>query len=139
MWNLCSRSYTYILIQGFGLGFGLGFTKTFKFRFGFHRNRKSGFVRSLLSSTYRSCNLSVNNLCLDCLQCPFLSITSLSLSSLRSYKHTVQNLNFLSKNSNLISRGNCRFFWVKNSWKCGGVGLVSCGELWFHEKNCYKF
>ena len=29
--------------------------------------------------------------------------------------HTVRNLHFLSKNSTLISRENCRFFWVKNS------------------------
>ena len=29
--------------------------------------------------------------------------------------HTVLNLHFLSKNSTLISRQNCRFFWVKNS------------------------
>ena len=54
-------------------------------------------------------------------------------------KHTVWNLNFLSKNSTLISRENCRFFfWVKNSWKCCGFGLFSCWQLWFHEKNCQK-
>ena len=29
--------------------------------------------------------------------------------------HTVRNLHFLSKNSTLISRENCRFFRVKNS------------------------
>ena len=29
--------------------------------------------------------------------------------------HTVRNLHFLSKNSTLISRENCRFFMVKNS------------------------
>ena len=29
--------------------------------------------------------------------------------------HTVRNLHFLSKNSTLISRENCRFFGVKNS------------------------
>ena len=28
------------------------------------------------------------------------------------------------------------FFWEKNSWKCGGFGLFSCWQLWFHEKNC---
>ena len=32
-----------------------------------------------------------------------------------SNMHTVRNLHFLSKNSTLISRENCRFFWVKNS------------------------
>ena len=30
------------------------------------------------------------------------------------------------------------FFWVKNSWKCCGLGLFSCWQLWFHEKNCQK-
>ena len=30
-------------------------------------------------------------------------------------KHTVRNLHFLSKNSTLISRENCRVFGVKNS------------------------
>ena len=52
--------------------------------------------------------------------------------------HTVRNLHFLSKNSTLISRDNCRFFWEKNSWKCCGFGLFSCWQLWFHEKNCQK-
>ena len=33
----------------------------------------------------------------------------------KSYFHTVQNLHFLSKNSALISRENCLFFWMKNS------------------------
>ena len=40
--------------------------------------------------------------------------------------HTVRNLHFLSKNSTLISRENCRFFWVKNSRKCCGFGLFRC-------------
>ena len=54
-------------------------------------------------------------------------------------QHTVRNLHFLSKNSTLISRENCRFFFlVKNSWKCCGFGLFSCWQLWFHEKNCQK-
>ena len=53
-------------------------------------------------------------------------------------KHTVRNLHFLSKNSTLISRENCRFFWEKNSWICCGFGLFSCWQLWFHEKNCQK-
>ena len=52
--------------------------------------------------------------------------------------HTVRNLHFLSKNSTLIFRENCRFFWVKNSWKCCGFRLFSCWQLWFHEKNCQK-
>ena len=39
---------------------------------------------------------------------------------------------------NLISRENCRFFGVKNSWKCCGFGLFSFWQLWFHEKNCQK-
>ena len=52
--------------------------------------------------------------------------------------HTVPNLHFLSKNSTLICRENCRFFGVKNSWKCCGFGLYSCWQLWFHEKNCQK-
>ena len=38
----------------------------------------------------------------------------------------------------MISRENCRFFYVKNSWKCCGFGLFSCWQLWFHEKNCQK-
>ena len=50
--------------------------------------------------------------------------------------HTVQNLHFLSKNSTLISRENCQFFWGENSWKCCGFGLFSCWQHWFHEKNC---
>ena len=37
-----------------------------------------------------------------------------------------------------FSRENCRFFWVKNSWKCGSFGLFSCWQLWFHDKNCQK-
>ena len=53
--------------------------------------------------------------------------------------HTVRNLHFLSKNSTLISRENCRFFWVKNSWKCCGYGLFSCWQPSFHEKNCQKY
>ena len=44
------------------------------------------------------------------------SITKLSLF----LSHTVRNLHFLSKNSTLISRENCRFFWgeklVKMLW-----------------------
>ena len=56
----------------------------------------------------------------------------------QSALHTVRNLHFLSKNSTLISRENCRFFWLKNSWKCCGFGLFSCWQLWFHEKNCQK-
>ena len=52
--------------------------------------------------------------------------------------HTVRNLHFLSKNSTLISRENCRFFGVKNPWKCCGFGLFSCWQLWFDEKNCQK-
>ena len=35
--------------------------------------------------------------------------------SFASFVHTVRNLHFLSKNSTLISRENCRFFGVKNS------------------------
>ena len=31
--------------------------------------------------------------------------------------YTVENLHFVSKNSTLISRENCRSFCVKNSWK----------------------
>ena len=52
--------------------------------------------------------------------------------------HTVRNLHFLPKNSTLISRENCRFFLVKNSWKCCGFGLFSCWQVWFHKKNCQK-
>ena len=29
-------------------------------------------------------------------------------------------------------------FWVKNSWKCGGFGLFSYWQLWFHEKKLSK-
>ena len=51
--------------------------------------------------------------------------------------HSVPNLYFLSKNSTMIE--NCRFFFgVKNSWKCCGFGLLSCWQLWFHEKNCQR-
>ena len=39
------------------------------------------------------------------------------------FSHTVRNLHFLSKNSTLISRENCRIFWVKNLWRCFGLGL----------------
>ena len=52
--------------------------------------------------------------------------------------HTVPNLHFLSKNPTLICQENCRFFGVKNSWKCCGIGHFSCWQLWFHEKNCQK-
>ena len=31
-----------------------------------------------------------------------------------------------------------KFFGVKNSWKCCGLGLFSSWQLWFHEKN-YRF
>ena len=54
------------------------------------------------------------------------------------FTHTVRNLHFLSKNSTLISRENCRFFGVKNLWKCCGFGLFDSWQLWFHEKNCQK-
>ena len=54
------------------------------------------------------------------------------------HKHTVRNPHLMSKNSTLISRENCRFFMVKNSWKCCGFGLFSCWQFWFHEKNCQK-
>ena len=86
----------------------------------------------------------------------------------KPFLDTVRNLHFLSKNSTLISRENCRVFfgeklvkmlwfgtfyllttlisgeklskkfWVKNSWNCCGFGLFSCWQLWFHEKNCQK-
>ena len=39
--------------------------------------------------------------------------------------HTVRNLHFLSKNSTLISRENCRILGVKNSWICCGFWLLS--------------
>ena len=55
------------------------------------------------------------------------------------WKHIVRNLHFLSKKSTLISCENCRFFWVKNSWKCCGFGLFSCWQLWFRKKNCRLF
>ena len=42
--------------------------------------------------------------------------------------------NFLSKNSTLISQENCRFFGVKNSWKCCGFALFSCWQLCFPDK-----
>ena len=61
-----------------------------------------------------------------------------SISAIFPQKHTVRKLHFLSKYSTLISRENCRFFGVKNSWKCCGFGLFSCWQLWFHEKNCQK-
>ena len=46
--------------------------------------------------------------------------------------HTVWNLHFLSKNSTLTPREKSWFFWMKNSWKCCGLGLFSCWQLWFH-------
>ena len=58
--------------------------------------------------------------------------------SLIFWRHTLRDLHFVSKNSTLISRENCHFFGVKNSWKCCGFGLFSCWQLWFHEKNCQK-
>ena len=30
------------------------------------------------------------------------------------------------------------FFLVKNSWKCFGLELFGCWQLWFQEKNCQK-
>ena len=47
----------------------------------------------------------------------------------KSLRHTVRNRHFLSKNSTLISWENCRFFGVKNSWKCCGFGLFSFWQL----------
>ena len=42
----------------------------------------------------------------------------------------VRNLHFLSKNSTLISRENCRFFFrAKKSLKCCGFRLFSCRQL----------
>ena len=45
---------------------------------------------------------------------------SVMLCKLQGHKHTVQNHHFLSKNSTLTSRENCRFFWdeklVKMLW-----------------------
>ena len=43
-----------------------------------------------------------------------------------------------SKSSFFVPRKLSNFFGVKNSWKCCGFGLFSCGQLWFHEKNCQK-
>ena len=80
----------------------------------------------------------------------FWSWLSIAVQSLQWFKplpkkkkvnHTVRNLHFLSKNPTLIfpiSRENCRFFGVKNSWKCCGFGLFCCWQLWFHKKNCQK-
>ena len=39
----------------------------------------------------------------------------IQLGSRRKSSQTVRNVNFLSKNSTLISRENCQFFGVKNS------------------------
>ena len=39
--------------------------------------------------------------------------------------HTVRNLHFLSKNSTLISRENCRFFWLENL-----VNMLSKSSNW---------
>ena len=46
---------------------------------------------------------------------------------------------FFVQNSTLISRENCRFLGVKNSWKCCGIGLFSCWQLCFLEKHFQKF
>ena len=50
-----------------------------------------------------------------------------------------------SKSSFFVQKFNCDFtrkivdfFWVKNSWKCCGLRLFSCWQLWFHEKKCQK-
>ena len=64
--------------------------------------------------------------------------TALVIKFIKVRRHTVRNLHFLSKNSTLISRVYCRFFGVKNSWKCCGFGLFGCWQLWFHEKNGQK-
>ena len=45
---------------------------------------------------------------------------------------------FCPKNQLWFPEKNCRFFWVKNSWKCCGFGHFSCWQLWFHEKNFQK-
>ena len=57
---------------------------------------------------------------------------------LRLIDHILFKIFIFCPNSTLISRENCRFFWVKNSWKCCGLGLFSCWQLWFYEKNCQK-
>ena len=54
---------------------------------------------------------------LDALAQQPVVIKRISMPSLSAgkYRHTIRNLHFLSENSTLISRENCRFFWVKNS------------------------
>ena len=42
------------------------------------------------------------------------------------------------QNFNFDIPWNLSIFWVKNSWKWCGLGLFSCWQLWFHEKNCQK-
>ena len=58
----------------------------------------------------------------------FLQMTVFSFKRIEKkiVQHTIRNLHFLAKKSTLISRENCRFFWMKNSWKCCGFGLFSC-------------
>ena len=67
-----------------------------------------------------------------------LKIFILFSDFIKSSQHTIRKIKFLSKNSTLISRENCRFYWLKNSWKCCGFGHSSWWQLWFHEKNCQK-
>ena len=54
------------------------------------------------------------------------------------YTQTVRNLHFLSINSTLISRENCRFFWCKTRENVVVLDFFRCWQLWFHEKNCQK-
>ena len=49
-------------------------------------------------------------------------------------QHTVRNLHFLSGNSTLISRENCRFFWEKNSRNVVVLGFLAVDNFDFTRK-----
>ena len=53
--------------------------------------------------------------------------------------HTVRNFHFFVQKFNFdFPKKLSIILCVKNSWKCCGVGLFSCWQLWFHEKNWQK-
>ena len=54
------------------------------------------------------------------------------------FTHCLKSSFFVQKLNFDIPRKLSIFWGVKNSWKCCGFGLLSCWQLWFHEKNCQK-
>ena len=65
----------------------------------------------------------------------FWQIKNTSSDLITSLTNTLcELLIFFSKNSILIFRENCRSFWVKNSWKCCGCGLLAVDNFDFTRK-----